>query len=1751
MATFTVNGTYEQTNTLRVFDLNNQPDLEISYVNFQVVVGGTVTIFAQNGNSGSGTGPTLEDSEIFLYRKNPDGSLTLVASDDDGGGGPNGLSSLISGINLNAGEYIIAITENSTDAVARAGVQRSLNDEIAGGDDDTNGGTYQVVITEGTAIINVHDGFDVTGDNQNFFEGTGTQTFLAESLIFDSNSGDLQVVTIRGIGGATYNFGDPPGSIAVEGGTATINAAGDIEFTPAAGYTGNYSFTFDVTDGPGGGIVTGVKSGTIRDVAAIDDAVAVNGTEGTPFLVDVLDNDDPNGGAIAFFDTSVLRSTIDGPVIGTVTIDDGPDNVLGNSDDLLLITTTDPNYFGTYYFTYRAYDPVNGTAAEAATVTGFIDNVDDPYVAVDDGNPGAPFVTITEDAINAGPFNTSAFLANDTNPDNDPLDVDSISNLFQDLDGPGGNLPVQVGTIAYNDVTDTYTITPNANFNTSLGAAYFDYVATADGVTDTGRVWVGVTPVNDAPTPGAAQNNQSQTEDQDLNFDINDASDLPPGAPDEDDTPFDYQLVSGSVFRNGVNVANGTITIIDQAPRDADYNYTDLTGLDQTLDTGETATITFQYVVRDAGPDGVPGNGDDATSAPQSITLTITGVNDAPVAVDDNYATAEDTPLPASPARNVLANDTDVDVEPLSVVAASGNTVAGGTYQIFSNGQFTYTPPANFNGNDSFNYTVTDGTATDVGTVNIAVAASPDGPTAVDDNEGPVNEDVPGQAAGLAFGGGAFRTEANGFFLEADLLANDTDPDLPGDVLDITGVGAAIGGTVQLFTSFGGTQYVVFTPFANYSGPAQFDYAVTDSTGNTDIGRVFFNVAEIADGPPVATDDVLVATEQTTVTYTAAQLLGNDTDPDNAGAGAGTDQLFIRAIQNITNGVISNVVTDSNGNILQFDFTSTSNVNGQNASFDYVVDDSAARPASAADPRVPGQPDIRTGTDIGTVTVNITAVQDAPDAVTDNLGAILEDSAGTTFTQAQLLANDTDPDNAGNTNAGLTVVSVAGLTPGSGASVAVTGGTLTANANGTFTFVPSANFFGTATFSYVITDPSGLQDSGTVNIPVTSVNDAPTAGADGTLPVGLLQPANFFGSPVPGLDGNDPISPGAPLVVEDQSATFTWQQLLANDTFGPANEGSYDELRIVSGSSAFGTVSVNPANQTVTFTPNPGYVGPATFTYVVSDSGNDGTPGNGDDLTVNGTVNVNVVNNVPGSAGADVINGAGNQSIQVQAGGGNDTVNGTEFIDQLFGGADNDTLNGLGGNDYLYGGTGNNILNGGDGNDSFYIDQGGTDTVTGGNGNDAVFAGNNLSVNDSIDLGSGVNTVALQGDAYAGGYQFGANNLINVQNLVVASGQVAGIWPNPVAGPHDYNLIIRDANIAAGAVLTIIGNGLGQGIPGLQAGEDLTVDATDEKNGSIRVFAGQGNDNVLGGEQNDGVFFETGAWSNAGHSFDGRNGNDTIAFRGDYDGGASIVLNGVVRVENVVLLSEGQTQFGGNDLNSGTFDYSVTTVDSNTFAGQTLRIDGFFLRANETLTVNANAETNGNLIIFGGAAADTLSGGLQGLAGGTDLIFGGLGGDAMNGGSALGTNDGVNVFAYTAAAQSLGTNASLAGIDRISGFDWTQDKIDINAGGPATNGLALGIAGLNVTDTNAVANGNLSLVLGGPNDFHANLAAQINAFLDPGQGAMLRVTSGGLGGSEVFVADVNGNGSYDTGVDLVIIFDNTVTQLPPNADWII
>src|SRR5207247_9644855 len=83
-------------------------------------------------------------------------------------------------------------------------------------------------------------------------------------------------------------------------------------------------------------------------------------------------------------------------------------------------------------------------------------------------------------------------------------------------------------------------------------------------------------------------------------------------------------------------------------------------------------------------------------------------------ATTDRYATAHDTPPTPARATSDLANDTDVDGDPLTAVLATAPTK--GTLALNANGSFTYTPNANVNGSDTFTYRASDGTLTSPGT---------------------------------------------------------------------------------------------------------------------------------------------------------------------------------------------------------------------------------------------------------------------------------------------------------------------------------------------------------------------------------------------------------------------------------------------------------------------------------------------------------------------------------------------------------------------------------------------------------------------------------------------------------------------------------------------------------------------------------------------------------------------------------------------------------------------------------------------------------------------------------------------------------------------------------------------------------------------------------------------------------------------------------------------------------------------------
>src|SRR5438045_2502944 len=121
-----------------------------------------------------------------------------------------------------------------------------------------------------------------------------------------------------------------------------------------------------------------------------------------------------------------------------------------------------------------------------------------------------------------------------------------------------------------------------------------------------------------------------------------------------------------------------------------------------------------------------------AESGIATATITVTPVNDAPVAAnDDSYTTPEDTQLTVS-APGVLANDSDVDGDPLSTILVTGPS--HGTLTLNSDGSFTYMPALNYNGVDTFTYKATDGQAqSGIATATITVTPVNDAPLAAND----------------------------------------------------------------------------------------------------------------------------------------------------------------------------------------------------------------------------------------------------------------------------------------------------------------------------------------------------------------------------------------------------------------------------------------------------------------------------------------------------------------------------------------------------------------------------------------------------------------------------------------------------------------------------------------------------------------------------------------------------------------------------------------------------------------------------------------------------------------------------------------------------------------------------------------------------------------------------------------------------------------------------------------------------------
>ena len=210
---------------------------------------------------------------------------------------------------------------------------------------------------------------------------------------------------------------------------------------------------------------------------------------------------------------------------------------------------------------------------------------------------------------------------------------------------------------------------------------------------------------------------------------------------------------------------------------------------------------------------------------PATVTIEVTGVEGhSPEAVADAYSLSEDESLTVSRSDGLLANDTDVDGDPL--YAHLVNAPEHGTLTMGRYGSFTYTPDSDFNGIDQFTYMASDIDGEGgLATVTLTVEAVNDAPVSADDAYGVSEDEV-------------LTIDATG-----GLAANDSDAD--GDTLSISLVDEPSHGTVTVAEdgSF------VYTPKANFHGEDSFTYVASDGQVDTEVASVTIMVEAVNDAP--------------------------------------------------------------------------------------------------------------------------------------------------------------------------------------------------------------------------------------------------------------------------------------------------------------------------------------------------------------------------------------------------------------------------------------------------------------------------------------------------------------------------------------------------------------------------------------------------------------------------------------------------------------------------------------------------------------------------------------------------------------------------------------------------------------------------------------------------------------------------------------------------------------------------------------
>ncbi|WP_197997289.1 tandem-95 repeat protein [Gimesia panareensis] len=1043
-----------------------------------------------NNNDGSFTFDPGSDFQDLAAGETRQVTFTYTATDSHSAVSNTGTVTVtVTGVNDDptAADTGIAATEDGS--TVTTGVLTGDVDS----DDDATTLTYAITAqpSEGSAISN-DDGsftFDPGSDFQDLAAGETRQvtfTYTAtDSHSAVSNTGTV-TVTVTGVNddptaadtgiaatedGSTVTTGVLTGDVDSDDdantltyaitaqpseGSATSNDDGTFTFDPgsdfqdlAAGETRLVTFTYTATDSHSAVSNTGTVT------------VTVTGVNDAPTAADTGIAATEDGSTVT---TGVLTGDVDSdddattltyaitaqPSEGSATSNDDGTFTFDPGSDFQDLAVGETRQVTFTYTATDSHSAVSNTGTVTVTVTGVND---DPTVA-----------DVGIAAVEDGATVDGSFDGDDVDSDDTPV---SLTYAIT-------STPSEGGVVNNND--GSFTFDPGSDFQ-DLAAGEtrqvtFTYTATDShsAVSNTGTVTVTVTGVNDDPT--AADTGIAATEDGStvttgvLTGDVDS---------DDDATTLTYAITAQPSEGSATSNDDGTFTF------DPGSDFQDLA-------VGETRQVTFTYTATDSH---------SAVSNTGTVTVTVTGVNDDPTAADTGIAATEDG---STVTTGVLTGDVDSDDDATTLTYAITAQPSEGSASSNDDGTFTFDPGSDFQDlavgetrQVTFTYTATDShsAVSNTGTVTVTVTGVNDPPVANDDAID-VNKEI-------VFNGSVLVNNGSGI---------DSDPDTSDNPLlfisQLNSNALVDGATVTLasgaeltmhadgnFTYDPTTlnQSILDSLVGTVTFIDSFTYQLNDTHSGVDVATVTVTVS--ANQLPIANPDSAATDEETPILN--IDVLGNDTDPDQI-----TDPPTVANLPSMTSTGGASLTLNLDGTI---DYDPTG-----------AFDDLAAG-ATTTDTFTYTLEDERGGQSLGTVTVTLTGVNDAPTAGDEGIAATEDGSTVTTG----VLTGDVDSDDDATT---LTYAITAQPSEGSA----------TSNDDGTFTFDPGSDFQDLAvgetrqvTFTYTATDShSAVSNTGTVTVTVTGVNDDPTV-AD----VGIA--ADEDGATVDGsFDGDDVDSDDTP-----------------------------------------------------------------------------------------------------------------------------------------------------------------------------------------------------------------------------------------------------------------------------------------------------------------------------------------------------------------------------------------------------------------------------------------------------------------------------------------------------------------------------------------------------------------------------------------------------------------------------------------------